>query len=101
MPAAASKSRGEVESSDGSGSGSGSSSNRVWPRRVAKFLSSCSGNLGSSGELADLVTQASEDGLSRQSMSLDPAELGPTDLVLVGNGWTIPVHRLVSHPYTA
>ena len=42
----------EVETSDGSesGSGSGSGSRRMWGSRVAKFLSSCSGNLGSSGQ---------------------------------------------------
>lgn len=33
----------EVEGSEGSGS------RRMWGTRVAKFLSSCSGNLGSSG----------------------------------------------------
>lgn len=37
----------EVEGSEGSASASGS--RRMWGSRVAKFLSSCSGNLGSSG----------------------------------------------------
>ena len=26
-------------------------------------------------------------------VALDLAELGPMDLVLLGNGWSIPVHR--------
>ena len=93
--AGASKGRTDVESSDGSGSssGQGSPTNRIWPRRVAKFLSSCSGNLGSSGKLDDMALPAQRSQHSVQSVSLDPAELGPTDLVLVGNGWTIPVHR--------
>jgi len=44
----------EVERSEGSGS------RRMWPTRVAKFLSSCSGNLGSSGEpSARLLTASS------------------------------------------
>lgn len=39
------KEAGEVEGSEGSASGS----HRMWGSRVAKFLSSCSGNLGSNG----------------------------------------------------
>ena len=39
----------EAEGSEGSGSGSGSRCNALWGSRVAKFLSSCSGSLGSTG----------------------------------------------------
>lgn len=52
MTAVKDKAATEVEGSDGSGSnsGSGSGSRRLWGSRVAKFLSSCSGNLGTSGQ---------------------------------------------------
>ncbi len=41
-------------------------------------------------KLDDMVLQGSEE---MTNVKLDLAELGPTDLVLVGNGWSIPVHR--------
>ncbi|DBA99974.1 TPA: hypothetical protein ACH3X1_013846 [Trebouxia sp. C0004] len=82
MPA--SKKTSEVERNRGSGSG------RMWPTRVAKLLSSCSGNLGSSEPVRadDSILQGPED-----NVKLELADLGPTDLVLMGNGWSIPVHR--------
>ena len=45
--AAKDKEAAEAEGSEGSGSGS--RRNALWGRRVAKFLSSCSGSLGSTG----------------------------------------------------
>ncbi len=48
-----SKNSTEVEGSGGSGS------RRMWPTRVAKFLSSCSGNLGSSGKPSARILTAS------------------------------------------
>ncbi|KAL0038735.1 hypothetical protein WJX79_005752 [Trebouxia sp. C0005] len=83
-----SKNSTEVEGGDGSGS------RRMWPTRVAKFLSSCSGNLGSTESVRgeDLMLQGPEDS---GNVKLELADLGPTDLLLMGNGWSIPVHRHV------
>lgn len=76
----------EVERSEGS------ASRRMWPKRVAKFLSSCSGSLGNTESAAvdDMAVQG-----PGAAPALDLAELGPMDLVLLGNGWSIPVHRHV------
>lgn len=49
MMAAKDKEAAEAEASEGSGSGSRSRRNALWGSRVAKFLSSCSGSLGSTG----------------------------------------------------
>ena len=42
--------------------------------------------------------EAALQGADRSSpapVKLDLAELGPPDLVMLGNGWSIPVHRQV------
>ena len=52
-------------------------------------------------KLDDMALQASEENNISSSSSLglglglglQMAELGPTDLLLLGNGWSIPVHR--------
>ncbi|KAL3143039.1 hypothetical protein ABBQ38_003315 [Trebouxia sp. C0009 RCD-2024] len=85
------KEAGEVEGSEGSASGS----HRMWGSRVAKFLSSCSGNLGSNDcvKLDEVALEGSGEGPRQDAVTLDPADLGAPDLLLMGNGWTIPVHR--------
>lgn len=83
-----SKNSSEMERSEGLGS------RRMWPTRVAKFLSSCSVNPGSSESVRgeDSILHGPED---NGNVKLDVADLGPTDLLLKGNGWSIPVHRHV------
>lgn len=44
-------------------------------------------------KLDEVALQGTEGRERSPSPTLDPAELGPTDLLLVGGGWTIPVHR--------
>ncbi len=38
----------------------------------------------------DSIPQGLED---NSNVKLDVADLGPTDLLLMGHGWSIPVHR--------
>lgn len=48
--------------------------------------------LADSVKLDEMVLPGSEDPRA-DAVMLDPAELGPPDVVLIGNGWNIPVHR--------
>eukprot|EP00891_Asterochloris_glomerata_P002710 jgi/Astpho2/2710/fgenesh1_pg.00050_%23_25_t len=80
------------DSLDSAGSGS---SKRAWPRRMAKFLSACSGTLSSAGSAAGGVVDSIYDTGSPTNSSavkLDLGELGATDAVLLGRGWNLPVH---------
>lgn len=86
----ASEKAAEVERSGGSGS------KRMWGTRVAKFLSSCSGSLGCNESAGpEEAALHGADCSSPAPVKLDLAELGPPDLVMLGNGWSIPVHRHV------
>lgn len=49
--------------------------------------------LADSAKLDEMVLQGSEQGTRANAVMLDPADLGPPDVVLIGNGWSIPVHR--------
>lgn len=44
-------------------------------------------------KLDEMVQQGSEKGPREDAVTLDPADLGAPDLMLMGNGWSIPVHR--------
>ena len=44
-------------------------------------------------KLDEMVLQGTEEGSKADAVMLDPADLGPSDLTLIGNGWSIPVHR--------
>ena len=52
-------------------------------------------------KLDEMVLQASEERSRADAVTLDPAELGAPDLVLLGNGWSIPVHRYAHMWHTA
>ena len=43
-----------------------------------------------------MVLQGREEGSKTDAVMLDPADLGAPDLMLIGNGWSIPVHRCPS-----
>ena len=44
-------------------------------------------------KLGEMVLQGAEEGSKAEAVMLDPADLGAPDLMLIGNGWSIPVHR--------
>lgn len=44
-------------------------------------------------KLDEVALQGSGKGSRQDAITLDPADLGAPDLILVGNSWTIPVHR--------
>ncbi|KAK9807068.1 hypothetical protein WJX72_012529 [[Myrmecia] bisecta] len=72
---------------------------RRWPKRVAKFLTACSGSLLSSGSSGSsspgrMSLDGSENGRG-EGAQLDPQDLGALDCVLIGSGWEIPAHRSV------
>ncbi|KAK9839878.1 hypothetical protein WJX81_008227 [Elliptochloris bilobata] len=103
----------EITGSPGSSGGSSASATSgflmgdaspTWPKRVAKFLTACSGSLGSSssGSGSDHMSIDSgpcdDDGRgasARGAPTLNARELGATDCTLVGAGWRIAVHRCV------
>lgn len=72
-------------------------------RRLSKLFSSCSSGFGGSdhamaeagmaGPQPASLSAASASGGSAHAVRLNPEELGEPDCVLVGAGWTIPVHR--------
>lgn len=50
--------------------------------------------IADSVKLEEMVLQGAEKGSEKADpVILDPADLGPPDLTLIGNGWSIPVHR--------
>ena len=50
-----------------------------------------------SSKLNDVVLQGPEGSLRAGPAALDPSELGVPDVMLMGSGWSIPVHRCVPH----
>lgn len=74
-------------------------------RRLSKLFSSCSSGFGGSdhamaeagmaGPQPASPSAASASGGTAHAVRLNPEELGEPDCVLVGAGWTIPVHRSV------
>ncbi len=72
-------------------------------RRLSKLFSSCSSGFGGSdhamaeagmaGPQPASPSAASASGSAAPPVRLQPEELGEPDCLLVGAGWTIPVHR--------
>ncbi|CAL8462859.1 g2393 [Coccomyxa elongata] len=67
-----------------------------WPKKVAHFLTACSGSQGFSGSEGSGSGTVAFDGSDEDSGAvLDADELGAPDCILIGPGWRIPVHRCV------
>ena len=50
-------------------------------------------------KLDEMMLHGAEEGSKAEAVMLDPTDLGPPDLMLVGNGWSIPVHRCKHIPF--
>lgn len=67
---------------------------KSWPHRLSKLFSSCSSGSAAS-DCAMEAGMGSGQGtpLAAPPLRLSPEELGQPDCLLVGQGWSIPVHR--------
>ena len=87
------------------GSGAGGS-DKSWPQRISKLFTSCSSGGGSECGMdaaasgSDASAQGPQPGTPAAAVAppvkLNFDELGEPDCLLVGSGWTIPVHRCAS-----
>ena len=88
------------------GHAGGAGGDKSWPQRISKLFTSCSSGGGNEdGMDAAAAASGSSDASAHGSQPGTPAasaatpeklsveELGQPDCLLVGSGWSIPVHR--------